>query len=242
MNAVRAVTLVGAMTLGLAAASAQAVPMTFFGEDTSTAGIALGPNSAAARSSFLAGLTGVGNEDFESFSLGDAAPLNLSFPGSSGSLSATLNGTGSIDDSGPGRFATSGTLFWETSTGSFDITFANPISAFGFNGIDIGDFVTEQMKLTLTDVNNVVTELTVPHSLNIGNSDNATLFFGFIDAANSYTNIAFTNAGGGDVFAFDDMVVGDAGQITTGTVPEPGILALLGIGLAGFAGVRRKAA
>ncbi|WP_297526618.1 PEP-CTERM sorting domain-containing protein [Thiohalobacter sp.] len=240
MNAVRAVTLSGAMALGFAAVSAQAVPVTFFGEDTSTAGIALGPNSAAARSSFLAGLTGVGNEDFESFSLGATAPLNLTFPGSSGSLSATLNGTGNIDDSGPGRFATSGRLFWEASTGSFDITFANPVSAFGFNGIDIGDFVTQQMTLTLTDVNNVVSQLTVPHSLNIGNNDNATLFFGFIDAGNSYTSIAFTNAGGGDIFAFDDMVVGDAGQITT--VPEPGILALLGIGLAGFAGVRRKAA
>src|SRR5690554_2961725 len=78
------------------ATNAMAAPVTFFGEDPTTSG-SLGPNSTQARNNFLSNLTGVGNEDFESFSNGSSAPLNLTFPGSGGgALGATLNGTGRI--------------------------------------------------------------------------------------------------------------------------------------------------
>ena len=46
-------------------------------------------------------------------------------------------------------------------------------------------------------------------------------FFGFIDTAASYTSITFGNtAPGTDVFGFDDLVIGDARQVSSG-VPEP---------------------
>lgn len=233
-------TLIIGAALLVGAAQVAAAPITYFGEDTSTSGT-LGPNSSGARANFLSGLEGVGNENFESFASGEDTPLDLSFPGSSGNLEATLTGTGEITNSaGFGRFATSGVNFLEVTTGSFVIDFDNPVSAFGFNGIDIGDFVVEQMSLTLTDIAGATSSLVVPHTLDLSNYAQATLFFGFIDQSQSYSRIEFTNAGGDDVFAFDDMVIGDAGQVAT-PVSEPSTFALLGLGLLAL-GLKRRPA
>ncbi len=236
--------ILATVLLGMTSA-ASAVPVTFFGEDTSTAGIALGANSQIARDAFLGNLvSGIGVEDFESFATNTPTPLNVSFPGSSGSLTASLTGSAKVDSGSsgnPGRFATSGTQFLEASTGSFTIDFSTGISAFGFNGIDIGDFVSAQMTLGLAGGGTM--SLTVPHSLGIGNYDNSTLFFGFYDLTSTYTSITFNNAGGGDLFAFDDMIIGDLGQIDPNDpndVPEPSTIFMFGLGLLSLNFLRRR--
>lgn len=219
-----------------------------FAEDTSTTQSVVGTDSQATRNDFLSSLIGVGNEDFDSFVVGTTNPT-LSFPGSSGALSAQLSGDSCVDNNpgdgcgntdNPGRWATSGNQFWETTSGgNFEIDFSTAISAFGFYGTDIGD-ANNRLLITLTDTLNNETSFEVQHSIGFGNTANSLLFWGFIDSADTYTNIAFSNTGaGGDVFGFDDMVIGDQDQLA---VSEPTTIMLMGFGIAfvGYRQVRRK--
>lgn len=223
-----------------------AAPVIYFAEDTSTSQSVAGTASQTSRNQFLSGLSGVGNEDFEAPDqvAGTTAPVNLTFPGA---LTATLSGSGCVDNTAsvcaagstnPGRWPTSGTQFWEVdSGGTFNITFGTAVSAFGFYGTDIGDF-DNRLRVTLTAVGGATTQFVVPHSLGLSNTANSLLFWGFIDSTTAYTSIRFDNAGtGGDVFGFDDMVIGSREQIR---VPEPGTLALLALGLLGFVAARRR--
>jgi len=225
----------------LAASASHAAPVIFFGENLTPAGAVSG-NPLAARTAFLSNLSGVVSQGFESFTAGAAAPLSLSFTGSGATtLVANLSGTGNIlSESTQGRFNTTagGSKWWE-SLGVFNIDFVagSEISAFGFYGTDIGDF-SGRVTITLTDVNNVQTELIVANTLGAANA--SLLFWGFVDAGNSYKRISFGNTNATvDGFGFDDMVIGDRLQIVNQT-PEPASLALVGLALLGLAASRRN--
>jgi hypothetical protein len=226
----------------LAAPVASAAPITFFGEDLNP-GLTVPPggNANLARLEFLSNLAGgVGTETFEGFALGTGAPLNISFPGSTGNITATLAGPGAYgieNNAGGGgtggaasvgRFNTTpgGSQFLEAAAGqNFTITFSSPIAAFGFFGTDIGDF-SGQLTLALTQGG--VVNIPIPHT--VGGPNGSLLYWGFIDQVNTYTAIAFNTTQSVDRFGFDDMTVGDLGQV----VPEPGTLTLVGLGLVGL--------
>ena len=240
----------GAVVLVLFACTAvQAAPITFFGEDLNTGEttrLASTPNADAANAAFLAALSGVGTEDFESYANNTNLPLAISFAGSSGSITATLSGSGFIQDlpgtgTSAGRYPISGTKYLQnvnagSSGDALTITFSTAVAAFGFYGTDFGDFngVTE-LKLT-----NGTTE-----TVSIGNSTNiaggAALFFGVIDTTHTFDQITFrnTNPSGGDFFGFDDMTVGDLQQVVVPVPPAAGLGFALLAGL-GILRLRRR--
>lgn len=221
----------------------------FFGEDlnnSSNTPLSATPNAVGAEQDFLANLTGTGTEDFDGFRNNQPSPLALTFPGAGG---ATLTGgNGHIEKvpagktNGYGRYGTSGRQFWEVEAGgkgNFTVTFEGPAAAFGFYGVDIGDF-GGQLVLQLNDTAN--TRLTVDNTIgSYGSTDGSVLFFGLVaeDASELFTQVIFeTSTGQGDVFAFDDMTVGSLAQVVNPegptAVPEPSVIGLLSVGIAGI--------
>lgn len=239
------------------AAAAEAAPATFFGEDlnnSETVRLATTPNADAAKADFLSFLTGTSTEDFEGFADGTSTPLNLSFTGSAGALSATLTGGGgAIETVAPGasdvgRYPTSGTKFFEVAAGganNFVATFGTAIAAFGFNGIDIGDF-GGQLSLDLTFDDSTTDTVNVPTTPGSGGSTGGSVFyFGYIVGNGDplISSVAFkTTTGSGDLFAFDDFTIGDRDQVTTPAIPVPAALPLLATGLGAFGLLRRRRA
>jgi len=213
--------------------SANAVPVTFFGEDL--AGVGGRTNSDIAHNNFMSNLTGVGTEDFEGFTDGTSSPLTLDF-GSAGT--ALLSGSGAIQAGySVGRWATSGSKYWETNT-NFTISFSQHISAFGFYGTDIGDFSGQ---LLLTYENGTSTTLNVGNTVGAPNA--SALYFGFYenDINMAFTSITFQNTLSSDWFGFDDMTIGTYGQVVPNNpVPEPSTILLMGLGLLGLMGFSRK--
>ncbi|WP_063800743.1 PEP-CTERM sorting domain-containing protein [Mastigocoleus testarum] len=219
--------------------SAQAYE-TFFGEDLGLGeGTRLSstPNADTTKDEFLSNLVGVGTETFESFAPGSLPPIPISFPGAG---TATLQGSGTIENvptgtNGFGRYPISGNQFFEVGTGNFAIDFSDPVAAFGFYGIDIGDF---NGQVTLTLASGATQSLTVPNTVNTAGG--SVLYYGLIaeNSNEAFTRIDFGNTSlGTDVFGFDDFTIGSLQQVKppTKSVPEPttilGLLAVGGFGL-----------
>ncbi len=233
-------TIIAAFAVAALAGSASATT-TYFGEDLTPGGSLAGMvNSQAARALFLAQLSNVGVENFESYAPGTTPPIAIAFQGAG---TATLNGAGNVENfsGGAGRFATSGSNWYETSAGGgFSISFDNAggVAAFGFYGTDLGDF-GNVLVLRFTRTDNSTFDINVGNTAGAnGNPNGAGIFFGIIaSAGDTFTNVQFLNVpGGDDVFGFDDLVVGSLQQV----VPMPAAAGLGFAGLAGLAARRRR--
>ena len=244
-----AMSAVGALVLG-AATPATALTV-YFGENL-TPNFQVTGAPVIARNAFHAALTGVGTETFVSY-LSNTQIQTLTFAGSSGDIMGTV-GLGFTGNGGGvyaryfgsfGTYPTSGVTLAEARE-DFSITFDTPIAAFGFYATDIGDFAS-QLGVTLRRPGGADTVLTIPHTVSArGVNSDSLLFWGVIDQANPFTSIGFSHSNAEDLFGFDDLIIGDVGQVVdpgSGTaVPEPTTWALMmvGIGVAGAMLRRRR--
>jgi len=226
------------------ASSAQAA-MTFYAEDLGT-GNSFVPktpgswtHSIAKQHQFLAHLTGVGIESFETVADGPIVdPVTFN-----GTVNATFTGGTVLNlpypaTNGFGAFPTEGDKVLEAFTDEFSISFDKEIVAFGFMGIDIGDF---NGQITLTTVDGVSTDYVFPPV--VPTRGTGVLFFGVIDVDNPFSTITIKNSSTdpvfGDIFGFDEMIIGEDYQVV---VPAPGAILLGGLGTGLVSWLRRRRA
>lgn len=189
------------------------------------------PNSTRARLNFLKNLgRDVGGQDFEDVPVGETSvpdPVRLPFnkPGRKPLIGELSGGDGtnfSVEKGSTykGNYGTSPRRFWSIVTGSggnFKIDFDKPISAFAFNGIDIGDFdgVLEVSTFRKGKLQRSFKVPLAPGEEAYG----SVLFYGIIEdkKKNKFDSIQFQSFDTGalsDIFSFDDMVAALYPQIS----------------------------
>jgi hypothetical protein len=213
----------------------QAAPIPFVGFDNGAGSANPRPNSNAAQAAFSAAAGPTTLVNFESAPLGGFNSLvispgvTLSDPG--GGLEIRNTPFGSPDALFGYNTTAGGSQFvsYPGSGTTVHFAFTSPINSFGAYFTGIQSQASGQETLTFNDGSTETINLPNTSMPNGGAS-----FVGFFDPGASITAVDITMFN--DITGIDDVQFGNGAAAAT---PEPSMLALLGLGIAGLAGWRR---
>ncbi|MEH6626495.1 MAG: PEP-CTERM sorting domain-containing protein [Motiliproteus sp.] len=195
------------------------------------------PTFYTDEASFQTAAGGISNLSIDEFDGLSTSFSSLMYNGSvDGSPATGLNVTanssaGNIVDDNSSTYCLSGSCLRATggSGNQWDFTFDEG-SVYAF-GLWLGDFATVgQSTLTLLTDTGAISSYVFPNQSR--GTDN---FFGIVDSTTQFVKASLTASTSGDIIGFDNVQWGG-----TTSVPEPGTLLLLGLGIVGLALVRRK--
>lgn len=210
----------GIIVAGSALSGANAAPV-FYTDEAAFVLAATNAGIALSVESFESGATDLG--------------LTVTFPGGSYVCTGTTVGGCGIRTVANGTFSTDGTssLDWfpgSSGTGNVTFNLATPTNAFGIDVID--GFEISPFDLTLAASGGIHT-----YDFASDQGDLNVKFIGVIDTMQTFSTAEIDGVTSGDYLLFDRLQTGAATH-----VPEPGTLAIFGLGLAGLGFARRRKA
>ena len=216
--------LLSAAPLFAFAAAVQAVPVTYIAADNSVSTLAGMVNSQAAAADFLSVAGALDVYDFES-----PEPSNLTITGGSTTNTPACGALCGFNTTAGGAF------FRELFGGSVSFSFTDPVDAFGFYVNGLQTDIVPQQTIEYVDGSSVTQTIDFPSATGGGGA-----FVGFIDFGKLIASVTFNATN--DILGFDDLRFGQSANNPGDpvSVPEPGSIALLGIGLLGIGMTRRK--
>ena len=193
--------------------SAYASPVTYLASDNNVSSLADMVNSTAEAAEFDAVAGNLNIVDFES-----PLPSDITITGGTTQNSSCGAVCGFNTTSG-------GAYFRYVFGGSVTFSFADPVDAFGFyvNGLQT-DMVPQQT-IVYVDGSSVTQTINMPPATGGGGA-----FIGFIDFGQQIASVTFNATN--DILGFDDLRFGRSEN--NPSVPEPGALAMFGLGLVGL--------
>lgn len=133
-------------------------------------------------------------------------------------------GTAGPDSQPEGRYPSDGVHYISATAAQCIVQFNQPVTAFGFYGIDVGDFGSS-LTVRFSGGGSPTREFVIAPISTDGAMSGSIMFFSHYDQHAPFTTVTLINSNTADVFSYDQLMVGTA-------IPAPGGVGLAALGLA----------